>query len=215
MRRTGCGAAALLVAAAGLCGCAPWPSRATTLQLGICGLVSGGHGDKESFIRQFGVPTACRALASGEACEWTSEPGAGASDFSDEMRVEFDASGRFVSGSAQVRRGSRTYGHAGPDDKCRGMKSAAAAPRPPGPDIQTLYERMRQAYAQDPGRAAALWRRLSFMGRGQLESYVVSAKGRGGTLTWKYRVDAGLPADEQDFVTWFLRSFTQYLPVKD
>lgn len=207
-------AAALVIGAAGLSGCSPWQSRAETLQLGICGLVASGHGDKDAFIRQFGAPTACPALASGESCQWSSEPGAEPS-LSDEMLVEFDGTGRFVSGAAQVRRGGRTYRHAEPDEKCKAVKTSGASDHPPAADIQILYGRMRESYAADKERAAALWRRLNFTGRGQLESYVIATKGQGGTLTWKFHVDRGLPAAEQDFVSWFLLSFTSYQPVKD
>ncbi|MCX5796669.1 MAG: hypothetical protein NTY77_14340 [Elusimicrobia bacterium] len=207
-------AAALVIGAAGLSGCSPWLSRAETLQLGICGLVASGHGDKETFIRQFGTPTACQALASGQSCAWLSESGAEPA-FSDEMRVEFDGAGRFVSGAAQVRRGGRAYKNAEPDEKCKAARTADASGNPPAAGVQVLYDRMRESYAADQEKAAALWSRLSFTGRGQLESYIIATKGQGGTLTWKFHVDGGLPAAEQEFVSWFLQRFTSYQPVKD
>jgi hypothetical protein len=201
----------LAISAAGLSGCGHWQRRAGTLQSGICGLVSSGHGTKDDFILRFGAPTTCAARAAGEACQWNSEAGSS----SDEIRVEFDGAGRFVSGSAQVRHGSRIFRDAELGERCQGLKARYPAGEPMAADVQVLYARMAQMYSVDKQSAAALWRRQSFTGRGALESYIIAAKGKGGTLSWKFHVDQSLPAAEQDFVRWFLRSFTSYQPAKD
>ena len=97
--------------------------RADYLQQSIDSLAAGGHRQKDDFIRQFGVPTSCAPLTTGELCQWDTERGyqgggysnrygysvSSAAKMSDQLRVEFDKAGNFIKGSAFVQRGSRTY----------------------------------------------------------------------------------------------------------
>ena len=107
-------------------GCSRWQMRADDLQQSIDSLVSGGHRQKDDFIRQFGSPTSCAPLTTGELCQWNTELGYVGSRFvaarvSDGLKVEFDKSGSFIKGSALVQRGGRTY---------QGESGAAESSRP-------------------------------------------------------------------------------------
>ena len=119
------GAVFAVAAVLGLPGCASMRAqdRADELQQSIDGLAKGGHRKKDDFIRLFGIPTACAPLATGEFCQWDTERGYQGAGFvgrngfavssqrrvSDEIRIEFDKSGNFVSGNAVVQRGDQTY----------------------------------------------------------------------------------------------------------
>ncbi len=102
-------ALAALVASA----CNPWQKQADNLQGIILHLLANGQKSKADFVAEFGPPASCAPRPTGELCQWKRHWGAaGSKKIADDIRVEFDLSGRYISGKAIVHRGTRIYrGH--------------------------------------------------------------------------------------------------------
>jgi hypothetical protein len=108
--------------------------RADALDQSMHELTSGGKTSKDDFVRRYGVPTRCEKLQTGEMCKWRTELGesgtgytvphgagprgrgyAGSSavynsvKIADEIRAEFDAAGRFITGAALVQEGENVF----------------------------------------------------------------------------------------------------------
>jgi hypothetical protein len=113
--------AAFAALATVLSSCGGWRARADDLRQSADALAVGGHARKDDFARQFGTPTSCVPLPTGELCRWRTEFSAARSEprETEVLRVQFDRAGNFVSDAAV---GERIY-HG---------RSSPAAPTGPG-----------------------------------------------------------------------------------
>jgi hypothetical protein len=88
------------------------------------------------------------------------------------------------------------------------------AARQDGMDSAAAYGQMLAQYAARRGDAANFHKQLSGAEQAGLESYVLANKGKDSGLALRFIIDSRLPAQEQEFVSWFLQSFTDRTPVK-
>ena len=69
-------------------------------------------------------------------------------------------------------------------------------------------------YAARKDDAADFHKQLTGAEQKELEGYVLANKGKDSGLSLRFLIDPKLPAKEQEFVSWFLQSFSDRTPVK-
>ena len=87
-------------------------------------------------------------------------------------------------------------------------------PRPAGMDSAAAYGQMLAEYAARKADAADFYKQLTGSERKALEGYILSSKGKDSGVALRFIIDPKLPAQEQEFVSWFLQSFSDRTPVK-
>jgi hypothetical protein len=87
-------------------------------------------------------------------------------------------------------------------------------PRGVAIDSATAYGQMLAEYAARKDDAADFHKQLTGVEQKELEGYVLAHKGNASGLSLRFMIDPKLPAKEQDFISWFLQSFSDRTPVK-
>ena len=81
-------------------------------------------------------------------------------------------------------------------------------------DSATAYGQMLAEYTARRDDAADFHKQLTGPEQKDLENYILSDKGRDSAVSLKFFLDPKLPSKEQEFIFWFLQSFSDRTPIK-
>jgi hypothetical protein len=187
--------------AAVLCSCSGWQSRADDLQQSADSFAAASKRHKFDFVRHYGAPSKCAKLATGERCEW--EKLLDSMDGTQLLSAEFNVKAELVKAQGLVRRGGREY--VGRHKQVNNDPIQIT-------DAREIYDRMFAQWQQDPDAARTYFKSFPSTVRDDTELFIRNNRGKVTATFSQFDVDQRLAPQERDFVTFFMKEFSDYKP---